>query len=118
MFKGMGGLGNLTSMMGAFQKLPQAMKELNERMKTETVSATSGCGKVQVTMTGTGHVEQISLDESLTGHDLEVAITEATNAAGAAAKTLYAESISDMVSEMDLNLPGLEGMIQSFTGNT
>ena len=116
MFKGMGGLGNLTSMIGSMQQLPEKMKELNERMKSETVSASSGCGKVNVTLTGTGHVEEIKIDEGLTGHELEVAIAEATNAAGAAAKALYAESINQMVSDMNISIPGLDGMLSHLTG--
>jgi DNA-binding protein YbaB len=116
MFKGMGGIGNLTSMLGSFQQLPEKMKELNERMKSETISASSGCGKVNITMSGTGHVEQVSIEGDFSGHDLEVAIQEATNAAGAAAKQLYAEAISQLVNDMDLKLPGLDGMLSHFTG--
>jgi DNA-binding protein YbaB len=118
MFKGMGGIGNLTSMIGSFQQLPEKMKELNERMKSESVSASSGCGTVNVRMTGTGHVEQISIEGDLSGHDLEVAIQEATNAASAAAKQLYAEAINQMVSDLDIKLPGLDGMLSHFTGGS
>lgn len=118
MFKGMGGLGNLTSMLGSFQKLPEKMKELNDRMKSESVSASSGCGQVNITMSGTGHVEHVSIGGGLSGDDLQIAIQEATNAASAAAKQLYAESISQLVKEMDLNLPGLEDIIQNLTGSS
>lgn len=117
MFKGMGGLGNLTSMFGAMQQMPERLKELNARMKSETVSASSGCGKITVTMNGTGHVKQVSIEGDLDRHELEVAIEEATNAAGAAAKELYAESISQLVSELNLNVPGLDGMLASLTGS-
>jgi DNA-binding protein YbaB len=80
------------------------------------VSATSGCGKVNVTMNGTGHVSKVSISGDLSGHDLEVAIEEATNAAAAAAKQLYAESITQLVSDMNLNLPGMDRILSSFTG--
>ena len=116
MFKGLGNLGNIASMVGSLQELPQKMQELNERMKSETVSASSGCGTVQITMSGTGHVQSVKLDGDLTGHDLEQAIQEATNAAGAAAKQLYAEAISQMVNDMDINLPGLDNVLSSLTG--
>lgn len=117
MFKGLGNLGNIASMVGSLQELPEKMKELNERMKSETVSASSGCGKVNVTMSGTGHVQSVSIeDDGLSGTDLEVAIQDAANAAGAAAKQLYAEAISHMVSDMDLNLPGLDSVITNLTG--
>lgn len=116
MFKGLGNLGNIASIVGSLQQLPEKMKELNERMQQETVSASSGCGSVNVSMTGTGHVQSVKIDGDLTGHDLEQAIQDATNAAGAAAKQLYAEAISQMANEMDLNLPGVDNLLTSLTG--
>ena len=116
MFKGLGNLGNIASMVGSLQELPDKMKELNERMKLETVSASSGCGKVNVIMSGTGHVQSVKIGEGLSGHELEHAIQEATNASGAAAKQLYAEAISQIVGDMDLNLPGLDNVLTSLTG--
>ena len=116
MFKGLGNLGNIASLVGSLKELPEKMNELNERMKLETVSASSGCGSVQVTMNGTGHVESVSLNGTLTGAELEHAIQDATNAAGAAAKQLYAESINQLVEDLDLNLPGLDSVLSNFTG--
>ena len=116
MFKGLGNLGNIASMVGSLQHLPDKMKELNERMKSETVSASSGCGTIHITMTGTGHVQSVKIDGDLQGEELEQAIQDATNAAGAAAKQLYAEAISKMVEDMDLQLPGLDNVLSSLTG--
>ena len=116
MFKGLGNLGNIASMVGSLQELPDKMKELNERMKSETVSASSGCGSVNVAMSGTGHVQSVKINGSLSGRELEQAIQEATNAAGAAAKQLYAEAINQMVTDMDLNLPGLDNILSHLTG--
>lgn len=120
MFKGLGNLGNIASMVGAMQQMPEKLKELNERMKQESVSASSGCGRIQVTMSGVGHVESIKIDgnddDQLAGHELETALLEATNACGAAAKQLYAEAIHQMLVEMDLNVPGIEDVVSSLTG--
>ena len=116
MFKGLGNLGNIASMVGSLQELPEKMQALNERMKSETVSASSGCGKVNVSMSGTGHVQAVTIEDGLSGPELEEAVQDATNAAGAAAKQLYAEAINHMVNEMDLNLPGLDKVITSLTG--
>jgi DNA-binding protein YbaB len=85
-------------------------------MKQETVSASSGCGTVKIVMSGTGHVQSVKIDGDLSGEELEHAIGEATNAAGAAAKQLYVESISQMVNDMDLNLPGLDSVLTNLTG--
>ncbi|TWU47377.1 hypothetical protein Poly51_51770 [Rubripirellula tenax] len=117
MFKGLGNIGNIASMMGSIQQLPDRIKELNDRMKSESVSASSGCGAVHVTMSGTGHVQSVKIaDGSLSGEPLELAIADATNAAGAAAKQLYAESISHLVNDLDLKIPGLDSIITTLTG--
>ena len=116
MFKGLGNLGNLASMVGALQQLPTKMNELNDQLKQETVSATSSCSRVLIVMNGVGHVESVQLSSEITGVELEHAVKEATNAAGAAAKQLYAEAITQMASDMNLNVPGIEGMLSSLTG--
>lgn len=115
MFKGLGNLGNLASMMGGLQQLPDRIRELNERMKHETVSATSGDGAVTVVMSGTGHVQSVTIGE-IEGHKLEHAIMDATNAAGAAAKQLYADAITQLASDLNLNVPGLDGILSSLAG--
>jgi len=118
MFKGLGNLGNLAGLMGSFQELPNKMRELNERMKTETVTASSGCQSVVVTMNGVGHVESIQITGELAGPELEEALLEATNGAGAAAKQMYADAISHLAEEMNLNVPGIDGLLSSLTGNS
>jgi DNA-binding protein YbaB len=67
-------------------------------------------------MTGTGHVQSVEITPSLTGHELEQSIQDATNAAGAAAKQLYAEAIRELANELDLNLPGIDSMLTTLTG--
>ena len=116
MFKGLGNIGNIASMVGSLQELPEKMKELNQRMQSETVSASSGCGTVNISMSGTGHVQSVKIDGDISGQELEHAIQEASNAAGAAAKQLYAEAISQMVNDLDLNLPGLDNILTHLTG--
>ena len=116
MFKGLGNLDNIASMVGSLQKLPEKLGELNERMKQETVNASSECGGVNITMTGTGQVNSIQIDPSLTGEALEQAIQHATNSAGAAAKQLYAEAIRQLASELELNVPGIDSMLTNLTG--
>jgi DNA-binding protein YbaB len=116
MFKGLGNLGNIASLVGSLQKLPDKLNELNERMKRETVSASSGCGSVNVSMNGTGHVQSVRIHGNLSGQELEQAVQDATNAAGAAAKQLYAEAISKMASDMDLNVPGVDALLSNLTG--
>ena len=116
MFKGLGNLGNIASMVGSLQKLPDKLAELNERMKSETVCESSDCGQDKSVMTGTGQVQSIDVAPSLTGDALEQAILQATNAAGTSAKKLYAEAIRELAADLELNLPGIDSMLTSLTG--
>lgn len=116
MFKNLGNLAGMASMMGSLQQLPEKLRSLNDRMKSEIVSATSGDGAVTVTMTGTGQLQSVAIADGLSGVELEQSILEATNAAGAAAKQLYADSVSQMASDMNLHVPGLDGVLTSLTG--
>lgn len=118
MFKGLGNIGNLAGMIGKFQEIPQRMQELNARMKSERVSSESGCGRVNVTMNGVGELQSVTIDPAFKQDDtvvLEQAVVEATNAAGAAAKELYASSIRDLAAELDLGIPGMDGLLESLT---
>lgn len=117
MFKGLGNLGNIASMMTAFKDLPQKMQELNERMKSEHVSGTSECGRVTVVVNCVGQVQSVDIEEGLDKPSSEQGVLEATNQAGATAKETYANAIRDMVSEMNLDFPGIEGLLTSFTNN-
>ena len=116
MFKGLGSLGNMASLMGAAQQLPQKMQELSSRMADERVTAKSDCGGVEVTMSGNGVVQSCQIDPELSGEPLESAVVSAHNNAGAAAKELFARSVSQMADDMDVKVPGMENLIASMTG--
>ena len=118
MFKGLGNLGNITAMVGAFQELPQRMQELNAQMQNESVAATSSCGRVTVELTCTGKALSIKIEQDDLGKEqIEQATLDAVNQAGALAKQRYAEAVAEMAGDMNLNIPGIEGMISSMTGN-
>lgn len=125
MFKGLGNLGNIASIFGKLQDLPDKMQTLNSQMKSERVTARSACGHVTVTMNGVGEVQSVDVDPAVLGGDggvavpaetLGQAIQDATNAAGGEAKQLYASAVSQLASDLDLNIPGIDGLLSSFTG--
>ncbi len=117
MFKGLGGLGNMAALFGHAQKLPGMMQEMTERLKLERVHATTGGGAVQVTINGIGQMQAISIDPGARENPLlEEWITEACNQAGAEAKQRYTAAVSRMASEMNINVPGLDGILANLTG--
>lgn len=125
MFKGLGNLGNIASMIGKLQDLPDHMRKLNDRMKSERVTASSDCGHVTVTMNGVGEVQSVDVSPAVFGEGsngavppakLGQAIQEATNSAGADAKQLYANAVSKLASDLDVNIPGMDGILASITG--
>lgn len=125
MFKGLGNLGNIASMIGKFKDLPQHMQTLNEQMKSERVSAKSSCGHVSVTINGIGEVQSVDVSPAIFGDQqsaavstetLGQAIQEATNTAGREAKQMYAAAISRLAAELDINIPGMDGLLSTFTG--
>jgi len=123
MFKGLGNLGNIASMVGKLQDIPKRMQELNDQMKAERVSASSACGHVSVTMNGIGEVQKVEIaedvvDGSVPAETIAHAVRDATNAAGAAAKQLYADSISQLAKDMDLNVPGIDGLLANLSGKS
>ena len=116
MFKALGGLGNMASMLGVVQQLPEKIKQLNDQMQRETVSATSDCGKVTMTMSCTGVVQNVQIDPELSGTDLESAVTSASNNTGSAAKSRFAEAAGQMAKDMNIEVPGVEDMIKNLAG--
>lgn len=117
MFKGLGNLGNIASAMAAMQDLPQKMQELNEQMQGEHVTGASSCGRVTVIVNCVGEVQSVNIVEEISSNtEIEEATKEATNRAGVTAKQTYADAIRQMASDMNLDFPGIDGLLTSFTG--
>lgn len=119
MFKGLGaigGLGNMASMIGAAQQLPEKLKELNETMKNETVVADSDCGRVTMTVSCTGVVQNVKIRADSDPNDLESAVASASNNAGVLAKQKFAAAAAAMARDMNLDFPGMDDMIENLAG--
>ena len=119
MFKGLAGM---ASLMGNLQHLPEKLEQVNERLRNEQLTGESKCGRVTVVMNGLGELQHIDVAPSLVegGNPSPAAepICDAVNAASAAAKRRYGEAMSAMAKEMNLNLPGVEGLLSRMTGGS
>lgn len=119
MFKSLGGLGNLTSLIGNLQHVAPRMEQVAMEMREQRITVTAGEGAVEVTINGIGEVQHLRVIAEARDHEhLEIWIIEATNTAGASAKQMYADAIAQVASDLNLNLPGLDSMLGSLTGRS
>lgn len=117
MFKSLGGLGNLTSILGNLHHVGPRMQQVAEEMRSERITASAGDGAVEVTINGIGEVQELRVITEARDHmHLEIWIIEATNTAGASAKQKYAAAITQVANDLNLNLPGLDSLLGSLTG--
>ena len=117
MFKAIGGLGNISSILSNLQHVGPTMKRVTEEMRGEMITASAGDGAVEVTLNGIGEMQGIQIVDSAREHaQLQVWIVEATNIAGATAKRQYAAAISQAADDLNLKLPGLDTLLNSITG--
>jgi hypothetical protein len=100
MFKSIGGLGNISSILSNMHNIGPRMKEVTVQMREQRIIATAGDGAVEVIINGIGEMQEIRVG----------------NIAGASAKREYAQAIQRVASEMNLNLPGLDALLGSLTG--
>ena len=65
MFKGLGGLGDMSKMMKAAQDMQERMGQLQEELNTITVVGESGAGLVKATATAKGELTKLEIDPSI-----------------------------------------------------
>lgn len=117
MFKAIGGLGNISSILSNLQHIGPRMQQVAEEMRDHRITASAGDGAVEVIINGIGEMQEIRVITAARDHvHLEIWIIEATNTAGLTAKQLYAQAIQQAASDLNLNLPGLDSILGSFTG--
>ncbi|SDI09477.1 YbaB/EbfC family nucleoid-associated protein [Alloyangia pacifica] len=69
MFKGLGGLGDMTKMMKAAQEMQGKMAALQEDLHSTLVTGESGAGLVKATATAKGELKGLDIDPSIFNSD-------------------------------------------------
>lgn len=113
MARGFGGYprggGNMNNMMKQIEKLQKEMADMQENLKNEEISATSGGGAVTATVNGNKEVISIKLDkEAVDSEDVEMLedlIVAAVNEALRNAENKVNSKMSKLTG--GLNIPGL-----------
>ena len=111
MFKGLGNLANLGSMLKQAQQLGGKLQDFNQRLKAQRATGTAGGGMVTVEVDGTGEVISCRIEPSLltsaaSGEDrelLEDLLPAAINQALGKAKELQTQAMQGMAEGMDLS---------------
>ena len=107
-------------MMRQAQEMGGRMQEVNDKLKSQKVTATAGGGMVQVEMNGLGQMLRLVIEQELVEKNeremLEDLIPAAVNEAIQKSKELHVAEMKSLTEGIDV--PGLDAAIQKFTGNT
>ena len=113
MLKGLGGMGDMGKMMKAAQEMQTKMTQLQEDLKSITVTGESGAGLVKATATGKGELTKLDIDPSIFNSDdkevVEDLILAAIRDAQGKAQARTQEEMGKLAESMglprDMNLP-------------
>lgn len=108
---------SLTNLSKLFKTASQIMPRV-QRVKSELavthVEATCRNDQIQIRITGTGSITELSIPGEMLSPDnkadVEQAIVEATNAAIVKAKALHLKAIREITS--DLGIPGVDKILE------
>jgi DNA-binding YbaB/EbfC family protein len=118
MFKGLGNLANIGSLMKSAQEMGSKLQALNEELKSKRATGAAGGGLVEVEVNGAGEVLAVRIDPTLVEKQdremIEDLLPAACNAAIEMANRLRAEGMQSIAGGMQL--PGLDDALSQFTG--
>lgn len=116
MFKG---LGNFMSVMRQAKQLSAQMQAVNEKLKSQRATASTGAGMVEVEVNGLGEVLRVRIDPALVASGdremIEDLIPAAVNQAVSKARQLHLEAFQSVTS--DLDVPGLDEALAQIRGD-
>ncbi len=114
MFKGLGNLANLGSMLRDAQQIGGKLEGLNDQLRAKRATGNAAGGLLSVDVNGLGEVLACRVDPSLDREIVEDLLPAAINQALAKARQLHAEQMQSLAAGFDL--PGLGQMMSQFMG--
>ncbi len=118
MFKGLGNLANIGSLIKQAQQMGSKLQQVTEELKTRRTEGSSGGGMITVEVNGIGEVLRCRIDPSLIAAGdrelIEDLLPGAVNQALAKAKQLHTEAMKSMTDGLDM--PGLNAMLAQLSG--
>jgi DNA-binding YbaB/EbfC family protein len=117
-FKGLGNLANLGSLLKQAQQMGSKLAQVNEELKARRVSGTAGGGLVTVETNGVGEVLTCRVDPATFASGdrelIEDLLPAAINDALAKSKQMHAEAMKALTAGLDL--PGVDEALAQLSG--
>ena len=105
---------NLQQIMQMGQQLQAKMAQLQEKLETQQITASSGGGMVTVTVDGKGSVKEVKIDPTCVDprdvEMLEDLVLASVSEAQSKARTAYEEEMRKATGGLPMNIPGLPGL--------
>ena len=101
---------DLNALMQQAQQMQEKLQAAQQRLAESTVDGTSGGGMVRLTLSGTGEMKSVVLDESLLQPGEAEIVSDLIVAAHADAKKKLDETQQRMMQEAAGPLAGMPGM--------
>ena len=105
---------NLQQIMQMGQQLQAKMAQLQEKLETQQITASSGGGMVTVTVDGKGSVKEVKIDPTCVDprdvEMLEDLVLASVSEAQSKARAAYEEEMRSVTGGLPMNIPGLPGM--------
>jgi len=119
LFKGLGNLANLGTILKQAQQMGTALQAVSEQLKQKHVVGSAGGGLIEVEANGLGEVLAVRIDPSLLEKGdremIEDLLPAAFNQAATRAKQLHAEAMKSAAQSIKLP-PGLEEAFEQLAG--
>ena len=116
MFKGLGALGNIASLMRNAGELSGKLNQVTEKLRQRKVLGEAGGGMVRVEANGLGVVTTITIEPELIeagdGEMLQDLLPAAINQALAKARQLHVEAMRDVTG--GISLPGMDQLMEQY----
>jgi DNA-binding YbaB/EbfC family protein len=118
MFKGLGNLANLGSILKQAQEMGSRMQAIQDELRTKRATGSAGGGLVEVDVNGLAEVLSVRIDPTLVEKGeremIEDLLPAAFRAAQEKARELNAEAMQSLTG--GANLPGLQEALAQITG--
>lgn len=105
---------NLQQIMQMGQQLQAKMAQLQEKLETQQITASSGGGMVTVTVDGKGAVKEVKIDPTCVDprdvEMLEDLVLASVSEAQSKARAAYEDEMRQVTGGLPMNIPGLPGL--------